>query len=502
MALPKRRAAGLCSTVGVASGGYPEAMGDGVKARLGKLDLRRRGRRSADGDKPRPEPLDQGGSLDELVARFDIGTHRFVAGPRYGHDIDVADLPTLLRSVASHGEPRGSVAYVQLPGRCLALDEGSSDQRLADIEGRPRFRLLVATSHGSIIENIGVELWKRANRAYRSLSDDNAVRLSVPGAPPPERGPARVESGFDEPIDIVYTWVDSQDPAWREMASDYLDLEKLESDLYTPTDELRYSLRSVEVFAPWVHRVHILSNCAPPSWFKASDRVRWVDHAAVAPAGSLPAFNSGAIDTYLHRIPDLTEHFLYLNDDFMLWDSVLPSLFFERDGRSIARLASNSSVLYLQQLVDNDSAAPSQHSRVNAARLLEQRYGVFHTRVHGHVPYALRRSAMEELEREFDAEMEATRASRTRQPTDVSFIPYLYHHVGHSKGHVSYADAPPSFVTLQNYQRSGSRRALRSAPFVCLQDSRGSADDAAYQAFKRSTLEAALPLASASELAR
>jgi hypothetical protein len=156
-------------------------------------------------------------------------------------------------------------------------------------------------------------------------------------------------------------------------------------------------------------------------------------------------------------------------------------------------------VLYLQQLVEEGGAAPSQHSRVNAARLLEDRFGVFDTRVHGHVPYALRRSGMEGLEQEFPHELERTRASRTRQPTDVSFIAYLYHHYGHIKGQVSLTDAPQSFVTLQNYQRSGSRRALRSAPFVCLQDSRGSATDAGYQAFKQTTLEAALPIRSAAE---
>ena len=283
---------------------------------------------------------------------------------------------------------------------------------------------------------------------------------------------------------------------WRATTSTSIDLD---DDLYTPGDELRYSLRSVEVFAPWVDRIHVLSNCAPPAWFQASDHVRWVDHHEVAEPELLPLFNSGAIDTLLHRIPDLSEHFLYLNDDFLLWDSVTPSTFYDWDGRSIARLAMNSSVIYLQQLVEAGTAAPSQHSRVNAARLLEQRIGLFHSRVHGHVPYALRRSAMEELERAFGAEMAATRSSRTRQPSDVSFIAYLYHHYGHARGRVIYAEAPASFVTFQNYRRSGSRRALHTAAFVCFQDSRGSATDEAYRSFRSQALVTALPLPSMAE---
>ena len=303
------------------------------------------------------------------------------------------------------------------------------------------------------------------------------------------------EDDVDFPIDVVYTWVDASDPAWRAMAGEYMDLEALEGDLYEQTDELRYSLRSVETFAPWVNHIHVLSNCTPPSWFKPSEHVSWIDHAQVADAGMLPMFNSGAIDTLLHRLPGLTEHFLYLNDDFMLWDSVRPSTFYTWDDRSIAHMATNSSLIYLQQLVDAGRAAPSQHSRVNAARLMQTRFGLFPTRVHGHVPYALRRSLLERMESDFAEEIASTRASRTRSDTDVSFIAYLYHHYAYMQGTAVYADAPLSFVTLHNYRRLPMQRALQGTRFACFQDSRGSAADADYQATKRATLEAALPLA-------
>jgi hypothetical protein len=359
---------------------------------------------------------------------------------------------------------------------------------------------VVTGADGRIIENLAIELWKQADRAYRSRSDDHPVRLFVADAPRRRGDQVRTESSFGEPVDVVYTWVDSNDPGWRAMAADHLDLEQLAHDLYTPSDELRYSLRSVEVFAPWVRRIHILSNCDPPAWLTLSDRIRWVDHSEVAEPGLLPLFNSGAIDTLLHRIPDLSEHFLYLNDDFMLWDSVSPATFFTWDGRSAAHLAGNSSVLYLEQLAVAGTAVPSQWSRVNAARILAERIGVYPTRLHGHVPYALRRSAILEMEREFATEIGATRASRTRQQGDVSFIAFLYHHFGHARSTVSYAAAPRSFITRQNYRGAGTESALRTAPFVCFQDSRGSASDTAYQAFKQEALERALPLPSTADL--
>lgn len=447
---------------------------------------------------PEPIVIQPGEPISAVAERLDIGASRVVAGPRLGHDIDVADLSRLLTAAAHYSAERSQRLYVQLPGRCLPVDPESPTEWSSEIVSRPRWRLLVTGGHDRITENIAIELWRHADRAYRSRSDDNPVRLFVADAP--QRGRSvRTEASFEEPIDIVYTWVDSSDPGWRAMATAHLDLGKLAHDLYTPSDELRYSLRSVEVFAPWVRRIHILSNCDPPTWLKLSDRVRWIDHSEVAEPELLPLFNSGAIDTLLHRIPDLSEHFLYLNDDFLLWDSVRPATFFEWDGRSIAHLAGNSSVLYLEQLATAGTAAPSQWSRVNAARVLEDRIGVYPTRTHGHVPYALRRSAIAEMEREFAQEIGATRASRTRQPTDVSFIAFLYHHLGHARSMVSYADAPRSFITRQNYRGRGTEAALRSAPFLCFQDSRESTSDAAYQAFKRQTLEQALPLPSTAE---
>ncbi|MFV2062973.1 MAG: stealth conserved region 3 domain-containing protein, partial [Chloroflexota bacterium] len=393
----------------------------------------------------------------------------------------------------------GQRAYVQIPGRCLPLTDSTIADRLSDIETRPRLRLMTADADGRITQNVAIELWKHANRAYRSLSDDSDVRLTIPAAAPPAAGPAPIESSVDEPIDVVYTWVDAADSDWRVLAAPYLDLASLEQDLYTQTGELRYSLRSLETFAPWVDHVYVLSNCAPPAWFMPTPRVSWIDHDEIADANLLPLFNSGAIDTLLHRIPGLSERFLYMNDDFMLWDSVTPASFFTWDGRSVARMATNSSLIYLQQLVEAGEATPSQHSRVNAARLMRQRYGVFPTRVHGHVPYALRRSVLEQMEHDFSDEMAATRASRSRSATDVSFIAYLYHHYAYLNGAAVYADAPQSFVTVHNYQRHSMRRALGQTPFACFQDSRGSATDGEYQAYKREALQAALPLRASSE---
>lgn len=94
-------------------------------------------------------------------------------------------------------------------------------------------------------------------------------------------------------------------------------------------EELRFSMRSLEKFAPWVRRVYLVTNGQVPHWLDTSHpRLQLVTHADIfANASHLPTFSSPAIEANLHRIPGLSEHFLYLNDDTMFGAPVWPSDF-------------------------------------------------------------------------------------------------------------------------------------------------------------------------------
>ncbi len=48
---------------------------------------------------------------------------------------------------------------------------------------------------------------------------------------------------------------------------------------------------------------------------QASDRLTIVDHRALIPHDALPTFDSGHIESYIHRIPGLSERYFYFNDD-------------------------------------------------------------------------------------------------------------------------------------------------------------------------------------------
>lgn len=46
----------------------------------------------------------------------------------------------------------------------------------------------------------------------------------------------------------------------------------------------------------------------------------------------LPTYSSPAIESHLHRIPGLADHFIYLNDDVMFGDEVWPEDFYTHQG--------------------------------------------------------------------------------------------------------------------------------------------------------------------------
>ena len=145
-------------------------------------------------------------------------------------------------------------------------------------------------------------------------------------------------------IDLVYLWVDGNDPVWLTKKNEFLPADRQVDPQvagecrYVENDELRYSLRSVEKFAPWIRRVYIVTDDQTPAWLDTSNpRIRVVSHREIMPAEILPVFNSCTIELFLPRIPGLAEHFLYANDDMFFSRPVDPGFFFDAAGRPVQK---------------------------------------------------------------------------------------------------------------------------------------------------------------------
>lgn len=128
-------------------------------------------------------------------------------------------------------------------------------------------------------------------------------------------------SNAEYPIDFIITWVDGNDPEWRAEKEKYQRAEFGDSrdSRYREWDTLRYWFRGVEKFAPWVNKVFFVTCGHLPTWLDTSNpKLRVVKHSDYIPEQYLPTFSSRPIDMNFHRIEDLSEHFVYFNDDMYL----------------------------------------------------------------------------------------------------------------------------------------------------------------------------------------
>ena len=147
------------------------------------------------------------------------------------------------------------------------------------------------------------------------------------------------------PIDLVYMWVDGNDPEWRAKRNQYMNggeggtTEGLADARWRDNEELRYSLRSVEKFAPWINHIYIITDGQCPEWLDTTNpKISIVDHKDIMPAEALPVFSSSAIESCIYRIPGLSEHFILGNDDTLFVRPTSPATFFNADGSPIVRL--------------------------------------------------------------------------------------------------------------------------------------------------------------------
>ncbi|WP_213495806.1 stealth family protein [Lactococcus formosensis] len=137
-------------------------------------------------------------------------------------------------------------------------------------------------------------------------------------------------------IDFVITYLDGADPEWikernyyREKTQGITSHENSDSR-YRNMDNFHYLLRSIEKFAPWVNKIHIVTwGHIPECLNENHPKINVVKHSDFIPKEYLPTFNSNVLDLNLDRIPGLTEQFVYINDDVFFNSPTQPTDFFE-----------------------------------------------------------------------------------------------------------------------------------------------------------------------------
>lgn len=132
-------------------------------------------------------------------------------------------------------------------------------------------------------------------------------------------------------IDFVVMWVDGNDLSWQDKMLSYKGtLEQSNPTRFRDWNIFKYWFRSIERFAPWVHRVFLITDNQTPSWININySKLKIIDHKDFIPAEYLPTFNSHTIELNIHRIEGLSEHFVVFNDDTFINAPITPEYYFK-----------------------------------------------------------------------------------------------------------------------------------------------------------------------------
>jgi hypothetical protein len=219
-------------------------------------------------------------------------------------------------------------------------------------------------------------------------------------------------------IDAVVIWVDGNDPALRAKQNKYFarrsENENVSDTRFASCNEVLYSVGSLLRFAPFLRHIFIVTDDQIPpiqerltSVFgsEAVRKIKIVDHKTIFAGYEtyLPVFNSSAIETMLHRIPDIAENFIFLNDDFFIVRPTTAADFF-RDGKPVLRGRDMFNFKFLlrlwlksrkaQRQPEREAELESAHkeTQVTASRMAGRIWRIF---MLDHTPHAMRRSVLQ-----------------------------------------------------------------------------------------------------------
>ncbi len=253
-------------------------------------------------------------------------------------------------------------------------------------------------------------------------------------------------------IDFVITWVDGNDSKWQKEKDKYIPDKTSDSknSRYRDWELLKYWFRGVEKFAPWVRKIHFITYGHLPEWLNIDNKkLDIVKHEDYIPKKYLPTFNSHPIENNMHLIKDLSENFVYFNDDMFLIRKVEDTDFFKnnlpRDSfAENALVGENNKSIFSHILLNNMSLINQNFSKrkflkEHFTKYFNLRYGMKNFRTllllpwnnfsliyDTHIPVSLKKETLKKVwNKEYDA-FDTTCSHKFRSINDFSQYTFRY----------------------------------------------------------------------------
>ena len=137
---------------------------------------------------------------------------------------------------------------------------------------------------------------------------------------------------------------------------------------YRDWDTLKYWFRGVEKYAPWVNKIHFVTYGHLPKFLNTNNpKLNIVNHKDFIPKEYLPTFSANPIELNLHRIKDLSEQFVFFNDDMFVINKVKSTDFFKngkpRDMASLTPIISTGPLDITNICLNNMSIINSEFNK-------------------------------------------------------------------------------------------------------------------------------------------
>lgn len=241
----------------------------------------------------------------------------------------------------------------------------------------------------------------------------------------------KIHSTNPTPIDVVYTWVDNSDLVWQEKyqfhkkqyQDNHISVGRFAIDdaRFENHNELYYSIYSVRKNLDWVRNIYLVTDGQSPDWLHEFKDIFVIHHNQIIDNQYLPTFNSHVIEAHLHKIPNLSENFLYFNDDVFVAKPLPMSHFFQANGLA-SLFISAKKISDIQKKGLNTSTL---NASIMSKKLLESHYDICVDNMPIHTYFPLKKSIYEQAWTLFHHEIEQFLPNKFRTNHDLNMATFL-----------------------------------------------------------------------------
>ena len=140
-------------------------------------------------------------------------------------------------------------------------------------------------------------------------------------------------------VDMVIPYVNNKDKVWLKTFVDYCKkhglvnkIIEMRGNRYDCGDLVSYQLKLIKKNMPFINKIYLLLSNKEQKPLDLDNDVVVVLHKEFIPYRFLPTFNSTTIEMFLWNIPNLSEYFIYANDDMLPTGKLSLDDFFSESG--------------------------------------------------------------------------------------------------------------------------------------------------------------------------